>query len=164
MATDTEIAWAAGLFEGEGTWLLRKGKGAHPQIALQMCDRDVVERFARIVGVGREIRVERRSLRNPAHSDMWRWELTNVRDARHLIEMLVPYLGERRRAKAEEIMRATEGYGQHGRSKYATHCKRGHPFDEANTGYNRFRGANGKMYTTRFCKTCRRAPRRMDAN
>jgi hypothetical protein len=56
MATDSEIAWAAGLFEGEGSCYgtVRSDRYNTRRIRmnLRMTDQDVVERFAKVVGVG----------------------------------------------------------------------------------------------------------------
>jgi hypothetical protein len=48
-ANEAAIAWAAGLFEGEGCIFLRinKEKGKYyPHLSLSMCDEDVVKKFA----------------------------------------------------------------------------------------------------------------------
>lgn len=51
-----QIAWAAGLFEGEGTWnayqVKPRGK-IQMQARVGMTDRDVVERFAEVIGFGK---------------------------------------------------------------------------------------------------------------
>lgn len=104
-----EIAWAAGLFEGEGTWIVRQSPRSPFKtavIALQMCDRAVVEHFARVMGCG-SVTCERRSERNAAHSDIWRWTTAKREDCKRIAEMLLPYLEERRAAKAREIIEAT---------------------------------------------------------
>lgn len=49
MAATKDIAWIAGLFEGEGSFGNRNGSS--PGMYLQMTDRDVVERAAKILGV-----------------------------------------------------------------------------------------------------------------
>jgi hypothetical protein len=146
--TDWQIAWAAGLFEGEGSWIVTRGKSA--QAYLGMRDRDAVERFMEIVGMG-SIKVQRRAHEN--HSDMYYWRVTNVREVRRLIDMFYPYLCERRRTKADDIRTATEGFGAFGRSKYATHCSRGHEFTPENTYVNPKAG-------TRRCRICTRERQR----
>jgi hypothetical protein len=52
-----ELAWAAGLFEGEGSFFLttirKNGKEyVYPTAALRMTDEDSVLRFQRIIGFG----------------------------------------------------------------------------------------------------------------
>lgn len=119
--TNTDIAWAAGLFEGEGTWIVRPPKGngnATAVVALQMRDRDVVERFASIMGCGK-ITCERRSERNPKHSDMWRWTTAKRADVRRITELLVPYLGQRRAERARDVLVAASCVDLRGdRSRY----------------------------------------------
>src|SRR4051812_10898075 len=51
--TEAEIAWAAGLFEGEGCLRVNDTYGAkRPRAELVSTDEDVVRRFHAIVGVG----------------------------------------------------------------------------------------------------------------
>lgn len=45
----SEIAWAAGLFDGEGTATICRGR---PRLAVQMSDRECVSRFAQAMGCG----------------------------------------------------------------------------------------------------------------
>jgi len=45
---DRSIAWLAGLLEGEGTFT---NAGGYPRISATMCDRDVLERAAKIIGI-----------------------------------------------------------------------------------------------------------------
>jgi hypothetical protein len=145
------VAWAAGLFEGEGCWGLRKD-GRNPYAALKMADRDVVERFASIVGFGSMSITERRS-KNPKHSDMWCWQVFNAPQVRQLINLFRPYLGTRRLAAAERILVATTGVGG---SIYTGRCKQGHSFDAQNTSYRRFKRRNGTFGIARSCKRCHR--------
>jgi hypothetical protein len=97
-----EIAWAAGLFEGEGTMVVARGKYA--VMALQMRDRDVVERWALVVGCGQKVRCEKRAVRNPAHSDIYRCEIAKRVDVRRVLTMFLPYLGERRAERARQVL------------------------------------------------------------
>lgn len=49
-----DIAWAAGLFEGEGCFYLGNGQsgGKYARAPLSSTDQDVVKHFHRVVGVG----------------------------------------------------------------------------------------------------------------
>lgn len=47
-----EIAWAAGLFEGEGSFDHSAGNAHRPRATMSLTDQDVLERFMRAVGVG----------------------------------------------------------------------------------------------------------------
>jgi hypothetical protein len=105
--TREELAWAAGLFEGEGCiyiryearwWRSRYGSN-YLQLQLKMTDSDVVERFYEIVNEG-AIYIERQ---RKNRKQLWRWYATN-RTAAKVLLMLLPYLGSRRTAKAHESL------------------------------------------------------------
>jgi hypothetical protein len=116
VSREVDLAWAAGVFEGEGTWCVTKGRSAQAVVAMR--DRDVVERLAEIINFG-SVREIKRAERNPKHSDIYAWGVYNGPQVRALIAMFMPYLGERRKVKALEILEATEGAGSQGRSHYA---------------------------------------------
>lgn len=135
-----DIAWAAGLFEGEGCVRIRpRGCG---EMTLAMTDRDVVERFAEIVGAGKVKRND-----GPArngHQVQWRWNVSRFETVQAVVAMIWPWLGERRRAKALEVLTIAKTRGL--RNSLKTHCPQGHPYDAANTYY----GADG----SRRCSQC----------
>jgi hypothetical protein len=107
-----EVVWAAGLFEGEGTWIVRspRGKGTKPTcvITLQMCDRDVVERFATVMNCGKVTKGDNREEKNPNHRPIWRWSTARRADCLRIAEMFLPYMGNRRARKAREIIEAAQ--------------------------------------------------------
>jgi hypothetical protein len=95
-----EIAWAGGLFEGEGTITLVGSKYKQPSLRLGMVDLDIVERFRDVVGVG-AIYTERR----PApRQDLYRWVTNRRSDCLRVVSELWPHLGDRRRARALEVL------------------------------------------------------------
>jgi hypothetical protein len=139
--TAIDVAWAAGLFEGEGNLTLRGKSSAEAVIG--MTDRDVIEHFLTVVGFG-NLTCERRS--NPRHNNVYRWSASNATDVRILIEMFLPFLGERRRQRALEVLAFTENCP--GARRTRTACRQGHPYNDTDThtlpsGY-------------RVCKICRR--------
>ena len=102
----SEIAWAAGLFEGEGCFYFGH---RNLQATLAMTDADVVDRFERIVGFGH------RSVREGDHKNdkrgyknewkpIYRWSARSFEHVQALIAMLWPYLGDRRKARAKELL------------------------------------------------------------
>lgn len=100
-----DIAWAAGLFEGEGSICIFEQKhNVLPliRVSIQMTDRDVVERFVQIMGCGR-VTGEHRFGREH-HKPTYRWHIGNRADVERIVLMLLPYLGERRSAKAREAL------------------------------------------------------------
>src|SRR5512146_890011 len=100
MRRSHDIAWAAGLFEGEGTLFLT-GQTGSPCAALSMTDEDVVRRFARIIGSGKVSKVIDP---RPQCKPIWSWRLGTKVDIGALIKLLYPYLGQRRKAKADEVL------------------------------------------------------------
>lgn len=103
-ATDGEIGWVAGLFEGEGCITIQYGKypeprTVYPYVTLKMSDKDVVQRFYKIVGRGSRYTQERPSPRK----DMYEWNLFPRAEVQEFIAIIWPYLGERRRARATEL-------------------------------------------------------------
>lgn len=99
MPTDLELGWAAGLFEGEGC--LTISSGTIPRAKLRSTDEEVVRQFHRIVGFGR-VREEPYFLKN-GHKMQWEWYALK-REVPDVIALLYPLLGERRRARADELL------------------------------------------------------------
>lgn len=143
--SDLETAWAAGLFEGEGCFTLTKVKQwTYARAYLAMTDEDSVRRFHRAVGVGR-VRFEPRE----GYKDRWVWDLHTSADVPRVIALLWPGLGERRRARAKEILEAAH---QSPKRAPKTHCVHGHEYTPENT---RIRNRqNGRQ--ERACLTCSR--------
>jgi hypothetical protein len=74
-----------------------------------MRDFDVLDRFNLIVGFG-SFR-ESTSKNQPAHwSRMWEWKTTRFETTQALIAMLWPWLGERRKARAKEVLMTSKTY------------------------------------------------------
>jgi hypothetical protein len=154
--TSEEVAWAAGLFEGEGcisVYQREYGAKIQPQIRLGMTDADVVARFARIVGCG-SVTVSH----GPKHqANGWKplhqWVVYEAEKVRTVLNLLMPYLGERRSAKAREVLDRCVSVQSHNAKK--THCPRGHELAGVNLVEEPFTARNGHVYIARRCKTCR---------
>lgn len=69
------------------------------RVVLQMSDRDVVERAARLMGVTCHSVKPRRA----GWSTMWKCAATGAR-ADRVMEAVLPYMGERRTARIREIL------------------------------------------------------------
>jgi hypothetical protein len=108
VATETEIAWAAGLFEGEGcvTWAVRPGLPSRlpsPHLIVVSTDHDVLVKFCQVVDCGTVAR--RRQWKAKAHwKKTWQWECRRWEDVLPLLGALLPYLGERRSDRAMTII------------------------------------------------------------
>jgi hypothetical protein len=101
--------WVAGLLEGEGcfrlhrdnqTWGSRKYVYLRPRVVCSMTDQDVIERLQELTGMGR-IALGRKT--NPGYKPYWQWTVSRDGDALELMRAVYPHMGERRRAKIEEI-------------------------------------------------------------
>ena len=107
-----EWAWAAGLFEGEGSIGLTGRRTHHPTLCLQlsMVDGDIVRRFANVVGGSVSGPYVHRPPpgANP-RQPIWRWSISG-QPARAVLQRLWPILGPRRQAKAVTLGFPPIGY------------------------------------------------------
>jgi len=104
-----DLAWAAGLFEGEGSMSVSRiedkryitGESFKGSARLTMTDLDVVERFHAIVGLGQVNGPYQRGEYQP----IWVWNTARFEHVQALIAMFWNHFGERRRARAELLLR-----------------------------------------------------------
>lgn len=92
---DTDIAWAAGLFEGEGTFGF--SNGVAKRVVIQMTDLDILTRMQDLFG-GSVAPVKKRQ---EHWKDCWIWTL-GPEPAYTFTKQILPFLGERRSARALE--------------------------------------------------------------
>lgn len=105
--TSADIAWAAGLFEGEGSICIFEQKHhvlPFLRLAIVMTDRDVLERFCGIVECGRVTGPHRHGNRPAHHKPIFSWGIGNRPDVERILLAFYPWLGERRLAKAHEAL------------------------------------------------------------
>jgi hypothetical protein len=109
---DNNVAWAAGFFEGEGCFFLRRyqtkqGVKLAADASLNTTDKDVLERFHRVVGRGK-IYVHRDADKPKKQGEIWKKSSWQWRcgsdDAIEVAKLLLPFLGERRTEKALEMI------------------------------------------------------------
>jgi hypothetical protein len=107
------LAWAAGLFEGEGSITHRSSHGdtsGRVPIAcrLALTDEDVIRRFHKVVGVGRlygpYTHINARDSGKP-RKPHWLWATTNFEHAQVTIALFWGWLGVRRRSQAHDALR-----------------------------------------------------------
>lgn len=101
---DPETAWAAGLFEGEGTLTGWHGP-ARPNkqwyMKIEMCDLDVIQRFHRWAGCGAVYNGYDR--RKETYSPTYLWKIGARKDIERIMDLLYPWLCSRRKAKIDEV-------------------------------------------------------------
>ena len=95
----TDIVWAAGLFEGEGSIFIRKQHPNTRSISIAMTDKDVMQKFVNVVGYG--------NLNGPYKSTnklLWSWEIAKKIQVLRILKMFLPHFGIRRAEKAIEAI------------------------------------------------------------
>lgn len=158
---EVDWAWAAGLFEGEGSFLfVRQSKPnksgvrrAYLGMKLTMTDEDVVRKFHSIVQIGRV----NGPYKNPGAKDHWkphwRWDVNGRRALEIALNPLfTAHLGERRLARLNEILRDVISQEPLHKDPDALLCNKGHPFTKENTRIT----TNKKGHRIRQCIACRR--------
>lgn len=95
---ETNIAWAAGLFEGEG-YITFHNKNSI-RLGLEMTDKDIIEKFHLYVKCGTVTGPKIREGCKP----LWIWCIYEAHKASDLIYQFLPYFGERRTLRSLEAL------------------------------------------------------------
>jgi len=128
-----DIAWLAGILEGEGSFI--QGKGSTPAIFLGMNDKDVVEKAAAIVGA-KSIQTIQGTGNRSTH---YRWQIGST-NAIQWCMTIYTLMGERRKARIRELI-ADYKSSRHYRKKN----KCGHP-DRRHFGNHQCRQCHARNY------------------
>ncbi len=124
--TEAEIAWVAGMYEGEGC-LTHNGKVWC--IRLGSTDLDIVERLHALTRMGTV------QMPGPARIAQggklyYNWAVHSQPDLCTLVMALRPWMGARRGARADEYLEWFAEWRQHDYIRVLpTHCKRNHPYE-----------------------------------
>ncbi len=101
-------AWAAGTIEGEGSIVFTNVKGRtlsrRCEIVVSMTDKDVIQKLHRVLGVG--------TMCGPykgKNKARWTWSVQNQKGCFDTLLRIMPYLCERRLAKASQMFEFLEG-------------------------------------------------------
>src|SRR4051794_40726680 len=107
MATTDQIAFAAGLFEGEGCIDFRSNGSSsdkkYPRLSMRMTDGDTMHRFRDIVDAG--VVSGPHNAKTPSGESakgFYQWHILNKNDVHRILMDFSPWLGSRRRKKADE--------------------------------------------------------------
>ena len=99
--TKSEIAWATGLFEGEGCFYFSGGSRQRlANAGLAMTDEDVVIKFGNVVGFGNISGPTKRGSNKP----VWLWNAAAFEYFQQLVCYFWSYLGIRRKNKVKEVL------------------------------------------------------------
>lgn len=139
-----DIAWMAGIIEGEGCITYSSSKKYNGvKVEVAMTDKDTIEKLAEVSGIG-HIRARKVV---PGTKPAWAWYVHKGKDVARLLCAISPMMSERRRAKILEVAdRLSANRGAFGER---THCPKGHEYTEENTYV-------GKKKGDRQCRECHR--------
>lgn len=139
--TGEQIAWLAGVYEGEGSCSIR---GRSVRIEIVMTDRDIITRINELCKGGT---VRGPITRDPSHKPTYHWGIGGI-NAVKFLEAVMPWLGKRRRARAASALEAWNSPGRQTRVG-DTLCTYGHELTPENS-YETYGGRG------RGCKVCRK--------
>lgn len=101
--SEQQVAWAAGLLEGEGCFSLHKRKDRPGTfscaIHCEMTDEDTVQSLQKVFGVGTVCTRANRMNRKPTYI----WSVQRHQDIFDVLLHVLPFLKERRKEKAKEL-------------------------------------------------------------
>lgn len=139
LAETSELAWLAGLLEGEGSFAVirnhvRGRTYEYPQIVVTMTDQDVIERVAHLFGNSVYHLGVPKSHDNRARLPQYRAQVSGA-SAAAWMRRLLPLMGARRGRRIQEVL---DSYGEQipGEVRRILACKRsalrryGHPEEE----------------------------------
>lgn len=109
--TDIELGWLAGILEGEGSFVVVKGKDGYTrfQVVVQMTDEDVINELHRLTGLGTINGPYQRKGRE-THKSLWRWQVCYKADIEALCLQILPYMHERRRLQIHRLLSKSNQY------------------------------------------------------
>jgi hypothetical protein len=96
--TPTEIAWLAGIYEGEGSCSITSGRAIRVEIV--MTDRDIIERVQSLTGLGS---VSSLAPRGEKYKPSYRWSVGSI-NAVVFLTAILPWLGKRRSGRAQDAI------------------------------------------------------------
>ena len=104
-----DIAWAAGIIEGEGSIVFNKIRNRPNSYRVMVCavmsDQDVIVKLHRILGCGSLTNVKPSKI---GTKPMYSWAVQNQKGCFDTLIKIMPHLGERRLTKAKEMFKFLE--------------------------------------------------------
>lgn len=120
-----EIAWLAGIYEGEGSCAITSGRAIRVEVV--MTDEDIVNKIRSVTGLGSVSTVAQRG---ENHKQAYRWSVGS-KDAVTFLEAILPWLGERRSRRAKDAVTNWKTNKKQSTSS-DSQCVKGHPYDWPN--------------------------------
>lgn len=97
-----DIAWMAGIIEGEGC--IRTRRGLNPSVVVEMTDKDIIDRLHFINNGGS---VSERKKKQDHHKQSWSWSLCSRQEVARLLLAIYPLMGQR---KQHQISECTDAF------------------------------------------------------
>lgn len=162
------LAWAAGLFDGEGSVYLARHRthAGYLRLEAAITQSDargmphVLTQFRRVTSLGF---AKGPYPAPPGHDPVYRWKLYRGPDIELMIERLWPWLGAVKREQADRAIRVTRAQlplprGNPAWGNRKTHCINGHEYASARVRPFRGRGKNTEPpRASKLCLACLRA-------
>lgn len=114
----TELAWAAGFFDGEGCVTYRAQTG-QLCLSIPQVDRRVLDRWIEAVGVGMVRGPYKMGAGRPGWQDQYVISITNFKGTKLTLERLWPWLGEVKREQGTLVLNAWIQETERGRKRKA---------------------------------------------
>jgi hypothetical protein len=110
---NTELAWAAGFFDGEGSvGCMTRQRGAARYLCIQaqiaQVDRRVLDRFKRAVSAGKVNGPYAR--KSPKHKAIYRWGTSQFKEVEDIFALLDPHLSPVKRKQFRRGLSAARAY------------------------------------------------------
>jgi hypothetical protein len=145
------LAWAAGFFDGEGSFMVVRNNGSHsPRLTVGQTDPRPLYRFMAVFnGIGNVRGPYTRAKAN--HSPIWYYSVDGFEKVQALMAMMWPFLCGPKKRQATEMMSEVVPHARRMIEK-AQSCPRGHVMTEENT----YVGTQGPGWKSRRCRICMR--------
>ncbi len=101
--TEAEIAWAAGLYEGEGTAIYLKS-GRSQWMAIRMTDKEPIERMCRLFGGNFKDAFINPGEVGKGYKPKFMWRVSAWRDIIRVTEAIYPWLSPRRQRQIDAVL------------------------------------------------------------
>jgi hypothetical protein len=108
LGCEVDLAWASGLFEGEGSVGTRKTRfnshgGTDCQVAIEMFDEEPIRKVASIMAVGK---VYGPYKRETGYS--WKWAAVSKNEILYVYDKLSSYLSMKRKREFNKVLKILE--------------------------------------------------------
>lgn len=110
-----DVAWAAGVFEGEGFVGTYDYRSHRPSwmMSVEMTDEDVVRKLHRVIGLGKVYGpIERKNGAGAGWLPTWKWQLARRDQIYAVCAALFPFMGKRRRARMAQAIQELPPVGR----------------------------------------------------